>query len=156
MFLFQRHCFYRLNTSGLFLNFNKDITTRSDCQFILALILLAAGDPMVLDSVGPPLRKWPAPSHQGIMRWPMSDNFRYWDNFGLARVSPNPKIRHIRQDSMTLDVFFLHSQPGIPGKEFTELADAWWAELLRLRSEFADVGVATLATALDVGLSWMV
>ncbi|KAH8758151.1 heterokaryon incompatibility protein-domain-containing protein [Hyaloscypha finlandica] len=154
-------CFYlrdlvsiTLNMSGLFLSFNKDITCRSDCQFILALILLSAGDPMVLDSVGPPIYKLSAPGHQGVIRWPIGDDFRYW-TLPRHRLNSNPGFGPIRQDSMTLDVFFLRSQPRIPGKESIEVANACWAASQTPRSDFTDVGVATLASALDLGLSWV-
>lgn len=144
-----------LNTSGLFLSFNADIKDRSDCQFILGLILLSTGYSMVLDSIGLPLYKWPAPSHQGVMRWPLGGDFRFFANdLGLARLFPSPRFGHIRRDSMALDVFFLHCWPRAPTKGSLGIAEAWWTTL-KAPPMLTDVGVATLGTALDVGLSWM-
>lgn len=57
-----------LNTSGTFLGFDHDVASKADCQFVLGLILLAAGYPTALDLIGPCLHKRPAPCHQGVLR----------------------------------------------------------------------------------------
>lgn len=82
-----------LNTSGIFLRFKGEVLSRADCRFKLGLLLLAVGNATVLHSVGPPLYKWPAPSHQGVMRWPLGDIFRFFaHSWPLMRISPDHGI----------------------------------------------------------------
>lgn len=158
-------CFYErdavsiaLNISGLPLSFGKDITDRLDYRFILALILLAMGDAAVLHSIGPPLHKTvPAPSHQGVIRWPEGPDFRYWSDLNYTGLSESPKIRQIDHLSMKLDLFLLQSQPQKPCQGSFERAKALW-EALQIqtpRSDMTEVAIATYAATLDVGLSWM-
>ncbi|KAH7074975.1 heterokaryon incompatibility protein-domain-containing protein [Paraphoma chrysanthemicola] len=142
-----------LNTTGIFLSFDKDVASRAQCQFILGLILLSVGCPMVLDSIGPPLYKWPMPSYQGIIRWPVDDDFRYHaDDWGVARLTSSSNFGYIRHDSIALDLFIFKPHPKSPASASIQVATLLWkASILSMRN----VGIETLAAAVEIGLSWM-
>lgn len=153
-----------LNASGLFLSFNSDINSTTECRFILALVLLSAGDPGVLDTVGPPVCKWSAPSHQAIIRWPVNDDFRYWSvpHHAKPRLGSHLKFGHISLRVITLDLFSLHSPPRFPNEAFRKQARACWTafenakERSRMQRDSCEVEIAALACALSIGLPWMV
>jgi hypothetical protein len=155
------HCFYlgdiisiALNTSGIFLTFVGEVSSRADCQFILGLLLLAAGSPTILDSVGP-LYKWPAPGYQGVTRWPVGDDFRYYDDaWELARMSSDHGIDQVCRGPITLDIFVFRSRPMKPSREHTEAANAWLLRSQKQRSKLATLDTETLAAALHIGLPW--
>jgi hypothetical protein len=143
-----------LNTSGIPLTFNGDVKSRAECQFILALLLLAAGYPTMLDVVGPPLYKPPAPSHQGLIRWPVGDEAQYHaDNWRFTRLSSSTGIEYIRRESMALDLFVFQRRPRLPADQYAAAVKAW---SIAHEYECTFMNIATLAVALDIGLDMMV
>ena len=147
-----------LNTSGIFLGFDHDVASKADCQFVLGLILLAAGYPTALDLIGPCLHKRPAPCHQGVLRWPLAHemNMLHGDDWGAARTSPTPGVGYIRRDAVALDLYFLCCQPRSPAKERIEAAEVWRTLSEKPHSDPTDVGIATFAAALDIEPHFMV
>ena len=154
--LFQDIVSIALNTSGLFLSFNMEIKTKAQCQFILALVLLCAGNARVLDTVGPPIYKRRSPSYQGVMRWPTDSDYQRLFLPVRNHLSAGPMMRHVCMESLTLDLFCLHSQPRISRNESSATVKALRTGSHWLPPICDDDGIQALATVLDIDLSWMV
>ncbi|KAI8936607.1 hypothetical protein NX059_007006 [Plenodomus lindquistii] len=145
-----------LNASGLLLSFNKNITSLSHCQFVLALILLSTGNASVLESIGLLPYELPTTSHQGALYWHVGEDCQPMDSRNLARLSSNSTISHICPESLTLDLFFLDSPLTRPTKDSIDVATARprvSVVYTRALSKWGKLEVETLAAGLDIGIA---
>jgi hypothetical protein len=123
-----------LNITGLRLSFHGSLVSEYECNWLLALISISAGDASVLGCEGKPLVNLLGRVHQTWLRWPTEHeaDFAIFASRVMPKLHSDTNIQAIELDAITLDILLPMGRFELPSQDSCQKAASFLASYLRI------------------------